>query len=261
MAEVLLVPPRIKRPMYPPGHPKGPTSGKDVQIMKWGVHRYETGTLPRPETGFTDDFGLALKEAIKRVIQPREGIDATGAIGQATFDVLWQHLDEYRRQQYRRWSPPPPKPTMPAIPQLGQLYSGGSSPMAHDLTHRTGGLAGVRGSVWPAYDDGWIIGRVILAVDDLTVFDQSSSAGGDAFFARGASGLEFWYGHLASPVPATGRQFERGEPVGRIASMARAHVHLAINAVPLIGHDLAHRTDYSHGAPLVGAQLREALSL
>jgi len=260
MAELLLVPPKIKRPMYPPGHPKGPTSGKDVQIMKWGIHRYETGVLPRPEDGFTDDFGVAMREALKRVIQPAEGIDATGAIGQATFDVLWQYLDDYRRQQYRRWTPPPPKVTLPPVPSLGPLYSGGSSPMSRSLTHRTSGLAGDRGSVWPAYDDGWIIGRTILAVEDMTVIEQSGSAGGDAFFTKGESKLEYWYGHLAWTQP-NGRDFERGEPIGKIASMARAHVHLAISAVPLIGHDLAHHTDYSLGAPLVGAQLREALSL
>jgi hypothetical protein len=259
MAELLLVPPKIKRPMYPPGHPKGPTSGKDVQIMKWGIHRYETGVLPRPEDGFTEDFGQAMKEALKVVIQPAEGIEATGAIGQATFDVLWQYLDAYRRDQYRRFRPPV-VPTMPPVPSLGQLYAGSASPMSHSLTHRTSGLAGKRGSVWPAYDDGWIIGRTILAVEDMTVIEQSSSAGGDAFFARGESKLEFWYGHLAWSQP-TGRDFERGEPIGKIASMPRAHVHLAISAVQLIGHDLAHHTDYSHGAPLVGAQLREALSL
>lgn len=260
MAEVLLVPPKIKRPMYPPGHPKGPTSGKDVQIMKWAVHRYETGLLPRPEQGFTEDFGPALKQALKVVIQPAEGISATGAIGQATFDVLWQYLDDYRRQQYRRWSPPAPPPSLPPVPSLGQLYAGGSSPMSQDLTHRTDGLGGVENSWWPAYDDGWIIGRTVLAVEDMEVYQQSSSAGGDAFFTRGLSRLRYWYGHLAW-APSTGSEFKRGDPIGRIASMAKPHVHLAINAVPLIGGDLAHHTDYTHGAPLVGAQFREALSL
>jgi hypothetical protein len=232
-----------------------------VQIMKWGVHRYETGVLPRPEDGFTVDFGMALKEAVKVVIQPAEGIQATGSIGQATFDVIWEYLDDYRRQQYRRWTPPTPAPPPTPIPQLGPLYVGGASALANDLTHRTDGLEGVEGSVWPAYDDGWIIGRTILAVENIEVYEQSSSLGGDAFFAKGESKLRYWHGHLASPVPWTGKTFRRGEPVGRIASMARAHTHLGINAVPLIGHDLAHHTDYTHGAPTVGAQLAERLSL
>lgn len=261
MAELLLIPPAIKRPLYPPGHPKGPTSGKDVAIMKFAVHRYETGLLPRPEAGFTETFGPALKEALKVVIQPQEGIKATGAIGQATFDVLWAYLDDYRRMQYRRWKPPPPKVQLPPVPSLGQLYAGGSSPLAQDLTHETDGIEGLHKSVWPAYDDGWIIGRSILAVEDMTVFDTGGAQGGTrSIYTRGESKLEYGYFHMAA-APRVGSEFGRGEVIGRIGSMPRAHVHLAINAVPLLGYDLAHHTNYTHGAPKVGAQLREALSL
>jgi len=261
VTELLLLPPDLKRAMYPPGHPKGPTSGKDVAIMKFGVHRYETGLLPKPAAGFSEDFGPALKEALKVVLQPNEGILPSGAIGQATFDVIWRCLDDYRRSQYRRWSPPPPRPTMPPVPKLGPLYSGGSSPLANDLTHWTAGLEGVEGSVWPAYDDGWIIGRAILAVEPMTVYDTGTSQHGTrAFFAAGESGLRYWYGHLAQ-WPSIGHKFSKGDIVGRIGSMSRAHVHLAINAVKLLGRDLASHTNYTHGAPLVGVQLREALSL
>jgi hypothetical protein len=250
---------RLKRPMFAPGHPKGPTFGKDVQIMKFAVHRYEMGLLPKPVTGFTKNFGPALKEALMKVIQPREGIRATGSIGQATFDVLWQYLDAYRKLQYTTWTVPViPKPV--PVPALGPLYQGGASVLNHSLTHNTDGIPH-----YPAYDDGWIAGRTVLAVEVMRVTEQSSSQGGDAFFSEGKSALGYWYGHLAV-APATGRWFEKGEPVGRIARMETPHVHLGISARRLLGHDFLYGRDgngpdYTYGSPTVGAQLREDLSL
>lgn len=254
----------LKRPMYPPGHPKGPTSGKDVQIMKWAIHRYETGLLPRPESGFTDDFGAAMKEALVRVIQPAEGISPTGAIGQATFDVLWTHLDDYRRRQYRLWTPPPPKPKPKPMPDLGPLCPGDGSILSQYLTHATDGMPG-DDSDWPAFDAGWIGGRTVLAVENLTVTDDSGAAGGDAFFAKGASGIRYWYGHLQS-APAVGRTFRKGDAVGRIAYMSRAHVHLAVRTIEAYGFSMrygatGHGPDYTYGSPSIGTQLREVLSL
>jgi len=244
--------------MYHAG-PKGPTRGKDVQIAKWGAHGYAPALLPKPSTGFTPDYGPALFEALAKVIQPREGIEPSGDIGQATWDALWPHIPKWKRREYLLWKLPSiPKPD--PVPKLGPLYAGGPSPLHMDLTHRTSGFEGKEGSFWPAYDDGWIPGRSIFAVERMRVYEQSNSAGGDAFFAEGESTLRFWYGHLER-APATGRWFSKGEVVGRIANIAKDHVHLAINARPLIGSDLAHHTDYTHGASLVGVQLREALSL
>lgn len=253
--------PPLKRAMYH-SQPKGPTEGFDVKTAKFAVHRYETGLLPKPVTGFTKQFGPALREALVKVIQPREGIKPTGNIGQATWDVLWTYLDDYRRMLYRAWKVPTiPKPD--PVPDLGSLYIGGASALNHSLTHRTSGIT-EEGSVWPAYDDGWVYGRTVLAVEHITVYKQSGSAGGDAVFCQGASKLHYWYGHLAV-APATGRSFSKGERVGTIANLTAAqgypHVHLGINARPLIGHDFIHNTNYQPGAPTVGSQLREAMSL
>ncbi len=112
----------LKRPMYCPDDLRGPTYGKDVQIAKFGIHRYRDNLLPRPPTGYTYSFGLAMQEAVEK-IQRAEGIHpASGNIGQATWDVIWKELDLYRRAQYRAWEPPPP----PA-PPLVEPYQGWGS--------------------------------------------------------------------------------------------------------------------------------------
>jgi hypothetical protein len=252
--------PDLKRPMYGPNRPKGPTVGKDVAIAKFGIHRYEMGLLPKPENGFTENFGRALQEAVE-VIQKQENIQPTGNIGQATFDIIWDYLDDYRRLQYKNFKVPPPKPPPVKIPDLGPIYRGpyAVSIMQHSLTHRTSGVP-----FFPAFDDGWVAGRDVLAPEDLEVYEQSGSAGGDAFFCRGASGIKYWFGHLVF-APPTGKKFLKGEKIGDIAwlpiSLGSSHVHCGIDARPLIGHELIHRTDYRPGAPKVGTQLREALSL
>jgi len=189
----------LKRPMYH-AKPKGPTYGLDVQIAKFAVGRYEDGLLPRPSTGYTKTFGPALYDALRKVIQPREGIPATGDIGKATWDALWDYLDAYRKAKYLAWTPPViPKPN--PVPDLGPLYVGGASVLNHQLTHNTDGIP-----YYPAYDDGWIQGRGILAVEDLVVRKASSADYGDAFYATGKSRIEYWYGHLTF-APAVGREF------------------------------------------------------
>jgi hypothetical protein len=39
------------------------------------------------------------------------------------------------------------------------------------------------------------------------------------------------------------------------------HVHLAIDARPLLGHHLISHTDYTHGAPTIGAQLARGIDV
>lgn len=252
----------LKRPMYASGDPRGPTIGTDVQIAKFGARRYETGLMPPPPPGGdTKHFGSALRDALKTVIQPREGIPATGNIGKATWDVLWDYLDKYRKAKYLAWTPPViPKPV--PVPDLGPLYRDGASVLNHSLTHNTDGIPG-----YPAYDDGWIAGRTILAVEDFVISRSSSATPGDAFYAVGKSKLQYWYGHLVS-APSVGREFKKGDMVGNIMYQAndKSHIHLGIDARPLIGHSLlygatGHGPDYTYGSPTVGTQLREALSL
>ncbi len=138
----------MKRPLFH-AKPKGPTYGFDVKITKFAVHRYDSKLLPKPAAGFTKTFGSALYEALRK-IQKREGIPASGDVGQATWDVLWKYLDAYRRAQYLAWKLPViPIPKPPVEP--------------------TQSFASLHESLWEAYS----IGRN-MGLSDLGTYNRAS---------------------------------------------------------------------------------------
>jgi hypothetical protein len=151
----------------------------------------------------------------------------------------------------------------PPVPTLGPAVKGGKTLLLEAPTHNTDGLKRVTGSEYPAVDLGFLTGLPALAVEPLWVTRQSSSQGGDAFYATGDSGLKYWYGHLTG-VPATGRRFKRGDVVGRIAAIPGAdHLHIGVDARALLGHDLTWGKpvgrDYTFGGPTYGQQLARGL--
>ena len=137
-----------------------------------------------------------------------------------------------------------------AVPALGPISKNGRSVLQHDCTHITSALG------WPAFDDGFRIGLEILAPEQCVVYDNtSSSQGGDAFYIRGASGIQYWVAHITT-VPRQNAKFKKGQVMSRISSdHPRPHVHLAVDARALLGHHLKAHTDYTHGAPTIGQQL------
>ena len=145
------------------------------------------------------------------------------------------------------------------VPALGPVWVGGKSILEHDLTHATSGLV-----LYPAFDDAFNQGRVIIAPEAMTVTRMSTSRPGLAFFAAGRSKIDYWFGHLDRTHPA-GTKFRKGDAVGKVAANnigGGPHVHVGINVERLLGpgRQLAHHTNYTHGAPLIGVQLRKALS-
>lgn len=143
------------------------------------------------------------------------------------------------------------------LPDLGPVWKGGKSVLDQDLTHATGGL-----SLYPAFDDAFSEGRDIIAPEDLEVFRSSSSRPGLAFYAAGKSKIRYWFGHLDRTHPP-GKKFKKGQVVGRTCHNdigGGPHVHVGVNVELLCGtgKQLAHHTNYTHGAPTVRAQL-EAL--
>jgi hypothetical protein len=139
---------------------------------------------------------------------------------------------------------------------LGPTFNGGKSVLQHDCTHATSGIP-----LYPAFDDAFSQGTTIIAPEELTVTRASSSNPGDAFYADGKSGLRYWFGHLDS-APPVGKKIPKGNTVGKVCKNSEGggpHVHVAVNVERLwgSGKQLAHHTNYTHGAKLIGDQLAD----
>lgn len=267
---------KLKRPLYGPHDPRGPSRGRDVRdFVKRSLHRVETNFFPKPPGGFDDVYNAKTVEAVT-MLQRANGIDPTGNMGAETFDLLWtQYADAYAKWAYRTWSAPKP---LPSIPDLGPFVEGEPSVLDHDLTHATGGFPTVtHRTKFPAFDGGFRAGKKIIAPEPLRVYRASSASrrdgrpNGKAFYARGVSGIEYWVGHTTDVPPISlkarltlgraGPLVPKGAFLTTVSANHEApHGHFAIDATALLGYDLAHRTDYSHGAPTVREQLEKALA-
>ena len=257
---------KLKRPMRHAIGDKPPTRGKDVQIAKFGLHRYGTlgpggaGFFPRPRTGYTKTYGRAMFETVRTMQRLEMGAgnpeihrDDGDIDDQATFNVIWHYLDAYRRAQYVAWQPLPlPKPK-PPVPRLGPIVAGGPSLLDIRLTHPTEGIPG-----YPAVDVGWRTGLDALAAEDMVVTEASSANIGDAFYSEGENEIEYWYGHLVL-APRVGKEFSKGDKVGDIIWHPNgSHLHMGMDARALIGHGLEY--GYDSTVPTVGTQLRRELA-
>jgi hypothetical protein len=220
-------------------------------MVQRALNRWTEG-VPIPLSGVYDQTTSDRVMAF----QAAEGIlPASGDFGQRTLDALWPYFDRYGRWRYRLYRPRLRR----TLPDLGPVVAGGRSVLEQDLTHATDGLPG-----YPAFDDGFRAGTVVIAPEPLTITRigwtrrRDGRPNGRSVYARGEA-FDWWFGHLESPAPV-GAHLRRGERVGVVSANHEApHVHVGISAERLLGAELAHRTDYRHGAPSVGQQLREAL--
>lgn len=249
--------PTLKRPLYGPSNPKGPSEGRDVKdFVKRTLHRLPAvipvgeDFFPKPPGGFDEVYNAKTENAVE-VFQRFTDITPTGQFGQATLNEMWTYADSYSKWVYRLYVPPKPGPVVPA---LGPLVPNGPSLLNCRLTHQTDGIPH-----FPAIDAGWIVGLDALAVEEMTVTRDSSANVGDACYTLGVSGIEYWYGHLDLCPPA-GTKLRMGTKVGDIHVHPNgAHVHLGVNAQALLGgKDLVY--GYGPDVPTVGEQLRAALA-
>ena len=111
----------LKRKMFSADDPRGPTKGEDVKILKFGLHRYEDNFFKGPpwDEVYNDSTGQAVS-----TLQRLEGIaPASGNVGQATWNIIWNYLDAYRKYRYRlfRVPVPPPPPLIEPIQGFDSL--------------------------------------------------------------------------------------------------------------------------------------------
>jgi hypothetical protein len=222
------------------------STGKAVTAAKIGVNHWNA-----KKANTTPVFGIWFQPLVKS-FQTAHGISATGTIGPATWKALLPHLSLPAQLML---------PQKPTIPNLGPITAGGQTLLDHDCTHATDGIP-----LYPAFDDAFTQGREIIAPEALTVTVNprtgasfSSSNPGEAFYAIGASRICYWFGHLDRNHPP-GTKFAKGAVVGKVAPNTIGggpHCHLGVNVENLwgSGKELVHHTNYTHGAPTIGAQL------
>lgn len=150
------------------------------------------------------------------------------------------------------------------VPSLGPIRPGGKSLLQYSLTHKTSGVP-----LHPAFDDNWGVGAVGIAPEPLVVIAPYTSANpGAAFYARGASKIEYWVGHLTKS-PRIGTRYAKGQEIGRAVAIAGdddEHIHWGINVEALLGAGkqllygaTGRGPDYTFGSPTIGAQLEAQL--
>jgi hypothetical protein len=168
------------------------------------------------------------------------------------FDAKAQDL---LKDEKKGAEPPPDK-----VPDLGPLWNGGLSLLQHDLTHATSGIDN-----YPACDDAFDAGREIIAPDACEVWKKDTSAHpGEALYLRGLQKIDLWVAHIDRDYDL-GKKFNKGDFIARVIDTdigGGPHVHCGINIERLVGagKELIHHTNYTHGAPIVGQQLKALLA-
>lgn len=215
------------------------STGKAVTAAKMGINHWNA-----KKGNTTPVYGVFFRTLVKQ-FQAAHNIPASGVIGTATWKALMPHLNAAAKELL---------PQKPDVPNLGPVVKGGQSVLDHDCTHATSGIP-----YYPAFDDVFAQGVTIIAPEPLEVTRQSSSKPGKAFYATGKSGIRYWFGHLDA-APAAGTTFKKGASVGKTCANnigGGPHVHVGVNVENLWGkgQELAHHTNYTHGAPTIRTQL------
>jgi peptidoglycan hydrolase-like protein with peptidoglycan-binding domain len=97
---------KLKRGMYGPDDPRGPSHGSDVAAVKRGLSKVEDDFFPRPANGYDDRYNEKTAAAVK-VFQKLNRIKPTGNFGQKTLDALEPYMDARAKALYERFALPP----------------------------------------------------------------------------------------------------------------------------------------------------------
>ena len=237
------------------GKHEGPTAKALKRTMKRAGFGFDDVAMDQID----DVFNQRLEEALDRAF--KDGANGYGdgrwkrvralklSTGEFAMDSLSQKMIQGEANAM-----------LPHVPDLGPIYPGGLSILQQDLTHETDGIAR-----YPAFDSAFGVYTPVIAPEGLVITRASSSVPGDAMYATGNSGIRYWFGHL-SVAPAVGRRFNKGEKMGIVGPNhigGGPHCHCGINVEGIWGPgaQLAHHTNYTHGAPLVGYQLKSHMGI
>lgn len=107
--------PKLKRNLYGPNHPKGPSRGADVLFVKRALRRAGNKlglgemffTMPRD--GFNDIYNEKTVEAVNILRSWQQRRPFTGPFRQDDLDALWAISDRYGKWLYLTYKAPKPK--------------------------------------------------------------------------------------------------------------------------------------------------------
>jgi hypothetical protein len=142
------------------------------------------------------------------------------------------------------------------VPDLGPVEKGGASLLDFALSHATSGIA-----LFPATDSVWTPGTMVIAPEKIEIYKDSSSSPGDACYAKGVSGIKYWFGHLVS-APAVGKVLGKGAGIGKVGQFSgyTPHCHIGVNVEDIWGKgkELKHGSNYSvSGIPTIRKQFQD----
>lgn len=230
---------KLKRPLYGPDDPRGPSRGRDVVAIKRGLWKVEDRFFPRPPAGFDDVYNRKTAFAVK-TFQRIADIDPTGHFGQATLDALEPYMDAYARRMYERFK-------VPVKPVVARCF-----PIAAAFPVRNyGGVAAHKSRPlgnWQsdeAIDIGCPERSQVLAIDDghvtkISGYDPDGGPVGTIFgqsmTIRLDSGREVFYTHQKMhPQTELGERVVAGEMLSWVADYGPVgrwpeHLHIAWSA-------------------------------
>ncbi len=232
------------------GRHAGPTAKALKRAMKRGGYGFDDVSFDELD----DDFNVRLETALDKAFKDAKDGYAEGRWvkirslklkdGNYALDSVSQKMIQAEANALQ-----------PKVPDLGAVYRGGATVLQQDLTHATDGIP-----LYPAFDTAFGQGTRLTAPEGMIVTRDSSSMPGDAFYATGDSGIRYWFGHLYY-APAVTRRFNKGEVFGTVGANHTGggpHCHVGLNVEKIwgVGQQLAHHDNYTHGAPLVGYQLK-----
>ena len=223
---------KLKRPLYGPNWPGGPSKGTDVLMVKRALDKTKAAELPGPP--FDNVYNTVVVEEMKK-FQKVHGIRATGQFGQATLDALWPFFDAYGKLRYSSFVVPKPKPPAPdlvfPLPQgIGNVCQG---------LHNTAGLAGNWAIDFCAPPKTPILAPELSVVSRLSGHDPSDdtwdSQGvyGWTTYLRTPDNYEYFITHQGRREAATvGQKLQPGMVVGYIGDQAFRpdHAHVGVTS-------------------------------
>lgn len=102
---------KLKRQLFGPHHPNGPSIGNDVRAIKRGLNKFAVDFFPKPEEGFNKIYNDKTVKAVNK-FRAIKKLDQGEPFNQETLDALWPYMDTTARLLYRAYAVFVPKPKL-----------------------------------------------------------------------------------------------------------------------------------------------------